>query len=222
LNGFNPDTINSAQSIPQQSQEFIISFAGTIYKWHPIDLFLSACQSLILEGKIPNFKINFYGVNIHAELKENITQHYPALLNKINLFPKTENDLLVKELAISNLFLLFNDYSILGTKIFTYLGLKRKILLCFSKDENALTLKDKFYNLEEFDTESKQLQADLIQETNSGIIVKDSHHLQQVLQELYTEFEEKGFIACDSVGVENYSRKIQVEKLAELVKEVGG
>jgi hypothetical protein len=52
--------------------------------------------------------------------------------------------------------------------------------------------------------------------------VKDSHHLQQVLQELYAEFEEKGFIACDSIGVENYSRKIQVERLAELVKEIGG
>ena len=85
-----------------------------------------------------------------------------------------------------------------------------------------IVLKQKYYPIEESETQSKQLQADLINETNSGIIVKDSHHLQQVLQELYTEFEEKGFIACDSVGVENYSRKIQVEKLAELVKEVGG
>jgi hypothetical protein len=39
-----------------------------------------------------------------------------------------------------------------------------------------------------------------------------------VLQELYTEFEEKVFITCDSIGVEKYSRKIQVEKLAELVR----
>jgi hypothetical protein len=33
--------------------------------------------------------------------------------------------------------------------------------------------------------------------------------------------EEKGFITCDSVGVEKYSRKIQVDKLAELIKEIG-
>jgi hypothetical protein len=221
LNGFNPDTINSAQSIPQQSQEFIISFAGTIYKWHPIDLFLSACQSLMLEGKISNLKINFYGVNIQAELKENLIYNYPELVNKVNLFPKTENDLLVKELASSNLFLLFNDYSILGTKIFTYLGLKRKILLCFSNDENALILKDKFYNLEEFDSESKQLQADLIHETNSGIIVKDSKHLKEILLELYQEFISTGSIECVSFGVEKYSRKFQVEKLAEIVKNLG-
>ncbi len=66
----------------------------------------------------------------------------------------------------------------------------------------------------------KQLQADLINETNSGIIVKDAAHLKEVLKELYSEFQEKGFIACDSIGVEKYSRKIQVEKLAELVKEI--
>ena len=51
--------------------------------------------------------------------------------------------------------------------------------------------------------------------------MKDAAHLKEVLKELYTEFEEKGFIACDSIGVEKYSRKIQVEKLAELIKEVG-
>ena len=66
----------------------------------------------------------------------------------------------------------------------------------------------------------KQLQADLINETNSGVIVKDAVHLKEVLEELYAEFEEKGFIACDSIGVEKYSRKIQVEKLAELIKEL--
>jgi hypothetical protein len=33
--------------------------------------------------------------------------------------------------------------------------------------------------------------------------------------------EEKGFITCDSVGVENYSRRIQLEKLVELIKEIG-
>ena len=50
--------------------------------------------------------------------------------------------------------------------------------------------------------------------------MKDAAHLKEVLEELYAEFEEKGFIACESVSVEKYSRKIQVEKLAELIKEI--
>ncbi len=84
-----------------------------------------------------------------------------------------------------------------------------------------IVLKQKYYPIEESETQSKQLQADLIHETNSGVIVKDAAHLKEVLKELYAEFETKGFIACDSVGVEKYSRKIQAEKLAALVKEVG-
>ena len=51
--------------------------------------------------------------------------------------------------------------------------------------------------------------------------MKDAAHLKEVLKELYTEFEEKGIIACNSIGVEKYSRKIQVEKLAEIVKNLG-
>jgi hypothetical protein len=74
--------------------------------------------------------------------------------------------------------------------------------------------------MEESETESKQLQADLINETNSGVIVKDAAHLKEVLEELCAEFQATGKIACESVGVEKYSRKIQVEKLAELVKEI--
>jgi hypothetical protein len=42
----------------------------------------------------------------------------------------------------------------------------------------------------------------------------------EVLEELYEGFQSTGQIACDSIGVEKYSRKIQVEKLAELVKEM--
>jgi hypothetical protein len=92
--------------------------------------------------------------------------------------------------------------------------------MCYEDDSEANLLKQRYYNIEESETESKHLQADLINETNSGVIVKDAVHLKEVLEELYAEFEEKGFIACESVGVEKYSRKIQVEKLAELVRHL--
>jgi hypothetical protein len=126
----------------------------------------------------------------------------------------------VKELAKANLFLLFNDYSILGTKIFTYLGIKRKIILCYSDDFESKKLKSTYFHLTDIKDESNQLQAEIIQSTNSGIIVKHANHLLEVLGELYQEFENTGSIACNSHGIEKYSRKIQVEKLAELVKSI--
>jgi hypothetical protein len=93
------------------------------------------------------------------------------------------------------------------------------MILCHSDDPEAKKLK-KIYRIEEFDSESNQLQADLIKETNSGIIVKDANHLKKVLQELLIEFESTGEIVCHAVGVESYSRKIQVEKLAQIVQKL--
>ena len=63
-----------------------------------------------------------------------------------------------------------------------------------------IVLKQKYYPIEESETQSKQLQADLIHETNSGVIVKDAAHLKEVLEELYAEFLATGKIACESVG----------------------
>jgi hypothetical protein len=64
------------------------------------------------------------------------------------------------------------------------------------------------------------LQADLIEATNSGIVVKDARHFYQVLENLFREFQTTGGIACHSTNVENYSRIHQVKELAELVKEI--
>ena len=108
----------------------------------------------------------------------------------------------------------------MGTKIFDYLGIRRKMILCYSDDPEANSLKQKYYQIEEFESESKQLQADLIRKTNSGIVVKDAVHLQEVLRELWDEFSSTGQVACHSVGVENYSRKLQVERLAEVVMDL--
>ena len=130
------------------------------------------------------------------------------------------NEELLRKLAEANVMLLFNDYSYMGTKIFDYIGVKRKIILCYSNDAEASALKEQYYTIEEIPTESKQLQADLIEKTNAGVVVKDADHLLEVLEELYVEFEATGKIACNSIGVENYSHKKQVEKLAELILNI--
>jgi hypothetical protein len=129
-----------------------------------------------------------------------------------------QNKELLEKLASDNVMLLFNYYSFMGTKIFDYLGIRRKIILCYENDPEANLLKQKYYHIDESGNESKQLQAELLHETNAGIIVKDAVHLKEVLKELYAEFQETGKIACDSIGIEKYSRKIQVERLAGIIK----
>jgi len=189
---------------------------GTVYKWHPIKQFLEVCNELIVNNFL--LQLNFYGISNENEILDPIKEDYFALKDKIRIYPKMSNKQLLNNLAANNILLLFNDYSILGTKIYDYLAIQRKIILCFIEDKETQVLKKKHYYIKEFEDQSQHLQQDLILETNSGIVVKDKGHLKQVLNDIYTEFTQNGFIACNSNGIEKYSRKIQTQKLAEILK----
>ena len=217
-NGFDTLAIDQIKNIKQNDDELCISFVGTIYNWHPIESFLRGANQFVVEH--PNAKImfKFYGTNLTDELNRMVSEQFPNLKAHVLITPKMQNQELLGKLASDHVMILFNYYSYMGTKIFDYLGIRRKMILCYENDAEAHSLKQKYYHVDESGSESKQLQADLIKQTNSGIIVKDSQHLRQVLQDLYVEFQATGQIACDSHGVEQYSRKIQVERLAEIIK----
>jgi myosin-crossreactive antigen len=129
-----------------------------------------------------------------------------------------ENNILLQKLAHDNVMLLFNDYSIIGTKIYDYLAVKRCIILCYSNDADALKLKESYYTISEEKNLSTHLQADLIHETNSGYVVSDAKHLEETIELLYEEFRKKGSINCDTNNAEKYSRKQQTKLLAEQLK----
>jgi hypothetical protein len=64
------------------------------------------------------------------------------------------------------------------------------------------------------------LQEDLIRATNSGIIVENAARLLETMNDLYEEHQQTGQIACESSGIEAFSRILQVEQLAEAIKQV--
>lgn len=217
-NGFDPIEIDKTKNIEQNNSLLTFAFIGTIYLWHPLNRLLESFLNFVRENPQAQILIKFYGINDMEFIEEKSKKLFPELLDKLIFLPKIPNGELLQKVSKDNVLLLFNYYQFTGTKIYDYLGLKRRILLCFENDREANKLKEKYY----FKTIETDIcpQIDIINETNSGIIVKDAAHLKEVLEELYAEFEEKGFIACHSIGVEKYSRKIQVEKLAELIKEI--
>jgi hypothetical protein len=218
-NGYDPAFIEEIQSIQQGSKVLQIAFAGSVYKWNPIESFLRTVSIFLKKNIDANLRINFYGTNIDGELRA-LINNFPILDGHIFIHPKIQNDILLQKLAQNNVMLLFNYYSYLGTKIFDYLGIRRKILLCYSNDAESKQLKERFYAIQTATIESEQLQAELIEETKSGVVAKDSEHLLIILNDLYNEFTSEGSIKCNSIGIENYSRKIQVENLANLVKNI--
>jgi hypothetical protein len=218
-NGFDPIEIEKTKNINQNNSLLTFAFIGTIYLWHPLNQVLGSFSKFVKQNPQAQILIKFYGINDMEFIEEKSKKLFPELLDKLIFLPKIPNGELLHKVAKDNVLLLFNYYQFTGTKIYDYLGLKRRILLCFENDKEANKLKEQYY-FKTIETDISP-QIEIINETNSGIIVKDVEHLKEVLKELYAEFEEKGFIACDSVGVEQYSRKIQVERLAEVIKALG-
>ena len=128
-------------------------------------------------------------------------------------------DLLYK-LANDNVLLLFNYYSFMGTKIYDYLGIKRKILFCFTNDKVALDLKNKYYHIDESDSPNLNMQADLIQETNSGVLVNNHEQLKVEFINLCNEFAKHKKIECNSINTQKFSRRLQVEILSTTFKKI--
>src|SRR5690554_428279 len=219
-NGYDPEVIDEVAVLPQTTQVLTFSFIGTIYKWHPWKSFLEQFSMFLEHHPSTEMRLHLYGINLAEDVATFIQQFPSKIQASIQIFPKMPNRDLLEKLSHENVMLLFNDYSVQGTKIYDYLGLKRKIILCYANDKKALSLKEKFYSIEEMEGMSKQLQADLLQQTQAGVVVENESHLQEVFQELVEEFNKNGKIACHSVGVENYSRKIQVKKLAQIIHDI--
>jgi glycosyltransferase involved in cell wall biosynthesis len=216
-NGYDSELSYKLSDKNVKNKKLQISFAGSIYDWHPWQNFLNVINELY-KNDIIKVTIYLYGINKVQLVKDFCNNHTKEIINEISFIPKLPNDKLFFELAKTDLLLLFNDYSIMGTKIYNYIAAKRQILFCYKNDSEALNLKKTYFPIKKDDIHNQQLQEDLINETNSGIIINNSNHLQKVLQKLYLEHKEKGFIDCNSVGIEKYSRKHQTEKLAEIIK----
>lgn len=217
-NGFDDEAINSVKELRQSRKMLTISFVGTLYDWHPYVQFLKVCNDFFEETD-ERFCIKFYGTNRNNEILNLVNQNFKNLIGYVEIINKIPNKVLLAELAKDNVMLLFNYYSYMGTKIFDYIAINRKIILCFTEDLEALQLKQKYYKIDENSVFSGQLQADLINETNSGIIVKDQIELKQILLDLIQEFKEKSFISCETKNIDNYSRKFNVKRLADIIKK---
>ncbi|MDY0142688.1 MAG: hypothetical protein RBR97_12425, partial [Bacteroidales bacterium] len=217
-NGYDSSLVQNISINDQSTDILTLGFVGTIYPWHPMKSILEVVSEVLQLGL--QIKLEFYGVNIENSINDWIENDYPNLKDSVVVIPRIPNEKLLKRLAKSNALLLVNDYSIMGTKIFDYLGLQRRIIFCYSNDEESILLKQKFYCVEEYETYSNTLQEDLIKETNSGVIVKNKAHLKEVLVDLHAEFKEKGFLSCDSLGFEKYSRKVQAENLVKVIDKL--
>ncbi len=210
------ENARKASQISQTTKGLNIAFTGSLYKWHPIKLFLEEIENIMQQNEDFAIHINFYGINEENFLRSLLTT-LPKLQTVCNIYPKTPNVILLENLAKNNVLLLFNDYSILGTKIFDYLAVRRHIILCFSEDEEALNLKKQYFPINDNHNLDKNLQEQMILEKNGGTVIKNRKDLHIVLNNLLDEYNRTCNIACNSSHIEDVSRKYQTKLLVKFL-----
>jgi len=216
-NGFDEQAMKQIESIEQDRGMLRIGFVGTIYEWNPLIVILDSLNRWVTNFPDRKIELHFHGTNKNEYISELLKNQYPKLIEAVVTHPKLPNQQLLEKLARYNVLLLFNYYAYMGTKIYDYLGLKRKILFCFTDDPESIKLKNRFYPLDA-NGASESLQKELIVKYNAGILISNADELIKVLNELYQEHKDTGEIKCHSLGVDQFSRRIQVECLANLIK----
>jgi glycosyltransferase involved in cell wall biosynthesis len=219
-NGYDPEAVSCARGIPQGSEKLTIAFAGTIWDGDPLASFLSACSQFVIRTRDARLELRFIGINRRDEVEALVRSRYPSLIPCVTFLKKAPNANILQALATANAFLLFNMFAYPGTKIYDYLALRRKILLCFSSGTLAGKLQWQLYDVDEAGVRNRRVQEDLIRATQSGVIIRDEEHLVGTLSDLYREFLENRHIACNSVGIEAYSREPQARRMAEIMRGV--
>ena len=205
-NGYDDALSEGHESVSNNTNCLRIAFGGRIYPWHPINEFLEGiCESIKSNVEI-KLEINFFGVNLSDEQKHSIKTKFSLLSDKLHFHDAIPNHEYQVALRSHHVLLLFNDYTILGTKIFDYLAAKRRIWLCFSKINEGV---------------EKNVQADIIHQTNAGISINNKMHLIREIENVWDEFINHGNIRCESTNTEQFSRRIQVARLADFVKNLG-
>lgn len=218
-NGYDPEAVAAAAHERQSRETLTLAYVGSIYPFYPLESFFRVCEEFIREREAPRFELLVVGVGDQAAV-EKLLRRLPNLARLTTFHGRLPNDETARVVARANAFVLFNNYAYPGTKVFDYLALRRRVLLCYSADPEALALKARYYNMDVFDTGDSRVLESLIEETGAGTVVRDAGHLREVLANLYDELLEHGQISCQSQDVERFSRRAQAGRMAELVKDV--
>lgn len=216
-NGFDDEKFIGLENLqPLNQLPLKIGFAGTIVEWDPIEKIIDAIQQINKDGILVT--IDFYGTNKNDHIVKLIKDN-KILQDSIHIHSRLPNQELLTNLKSVHFLLLFNYYSIVGTKIYDYLALKRPILFCFTDDEDVENNRlDHFSSIPGLNIPDN-IQSEIVLKTKSGILVKNYDELIEILKEKIKELKKGNVPACDSVSYIEFSRKFQTHRLAVIIKQ---
>lgn len=202
LNGYDEEKIEMLSEVKQSKEVFRIGYAGTVYSFQRVDMFIDGVAKFIEKRNIDstNFKCLFIGSDYHSGQTERILNHNQKISKYFTTTARKSHLESLRELKSSNLLLLLcnDEFVALPAKLFEYFGLDRKILIV----KNDKDVVENFVNM-----------------TNSGFLCNNVDDVYRSLCKSYDEFLEKGRVESTVLSKEIYSRKNQAKVLADKVLE---
>ena len=201
LNGYFQELINNIEFKEQNSTCFEIAYAGTIYPYQKLEMFLDGMEIFIKRSPAAKMLVSFYGIDFKSPESDRVLKYKPGLAEYIRIYEHKSQMNVLKELSGANLLLLLanRQYKQVYAKVFEYLALNRKILLV-ENDEGDV--------------------AEIIRSTNAGDICDNSLDVANYMEKCYKEFINTGFIRSNSVNYKKYSRKEQANIYSEIIHNV--
>lgn len=198
-NGYLPE--NYQETYPL-NEEFTITYVGSIYASQPIERFLGAAKSFILQNPGCRFRVNFIGVKDEAPILQRITSQIGGVEHHFHFTSRIPKQEAIEIQSRSHLLLVCahqNLKGIPGSKLYEYIALKKPVLI-FPGDGDIID--------------------NTLKETGQGIKCETEQEFLDLMQDLYPRVMQTGNLPKMGINLEaiqNYSRQTQTEKLIQLL-----
>lgn len=200
-NGFSED-IESANPLSVTSGEFVINYTGSLYDTQPVEIFLNAYKSIRekFEGRM-KITLQFPGLAYDKKQEARVKGLLAGADENVHISERMSKEEALQWQQRANLMLMFGHSGLKGissSKIYDYIGLRKKVLLVCN-DHDILE--------------------QLLVRSRLGIFADTEEEIVRAVS-----FEIENFIAQPNATVEadldfirSLSRKNQVKRLAEIL-----
>lgn len=199
LNGFFEEEYKNIESTVEPAETFIVAFGGTIHLFNPLELFLEGLSLFIKTNRQRKICVKFYGSNFYIDQKERILYNSKELEHFIATTDRLSRSELFTEYNKASCLLIFGNGQMVSGKFYEYLPMRKRILMV-GKDNGPLE--------------------QIINNTKAGVICDTAQEVAEALEAMYAEWESTGTVKCVPKNIEQYSRRHQTKKLANLIENM--
>jgi len=197
-NGFISEKFDGLGEISQPKQEFTITYAGTVYEFQRLDIFINGIRKFLQMYPKAKVRIIFYGTRYYPKQYERVKRETAPIAEIVEITERMSHEEVLRHMRSSHVLLLLANQNncLLASKIYDYLAVGRQILLC-ENDRGVLE--------------------EIIGKTRSGYCATDAEDTSAQLGRWYREFLETGAVQGTTSNIGFYDRRNQAGIYADLL-----